>query len=52
MALANVIPDMGALTSLNLADNRLCGIWTGEYGTMGTFDSSGMFSVHASFNDD
>jgi hypothetical protein len=45
--------DRRALTSLNLADNRLCGIWI-EYGgtQQGTFDSSGMFSVHASFNGD
>jgi hypothetical protein len=53
IAIGNAIPDMGALTSLNLADNRLCGIWTSAYGrAKGTFDSSGMFSVHACFNDD
>jgi hypothetical protein len=52
ITLANVVPNMGALTSLNLADNRLCGNRTNEYGALqGTFDLSGMFSVHASFND-
>jgi hypothetical protein len=45
--------DNGALTSLNLAANMLCGIWTNAYGApQGAFDSSGMFSVHASFNGD
>jgi hypothetical protein len=35
-----------ALTSLNLADNRLCGLWTNQFGaTQGTFDSPGMFSA-------
>jgi Ran GTPase-activating protein (RanGAP) involved in mRNA processing and transport len=38
VALADAIPDMGALSSLNLAANRLCGI--DEYGR-GTYDASG-----------
>jgi hypothetical protein len=47
------ISDNGALTSLNLADNRLCGMWTEERSQRwGTFDSSGLFSVHAAFNGD
>jgi hypothetical protein len=53
IAIANVIPNIGALTSLNLADNRLCGTWTGKFSSSeGTFNLSGMFSVHASFNGD
>jgi hypothetical protein len=53
ITIANAIKDMRALTSLNLADNRLCGIWTNGYGIQkGTFDSSGRFSAHVSFNDD
>jgi hypothetical protein len=37
IALADIIPGMGAMTSLNLASNCLCGV--DEYG--GTFDTSG-----------
>jgi hypothetical protein len=42
-ALADAIPDMGALTSLNLASNYLCGL--DEDGD-GTFDASGDACVH------
>jgi hypothetical protein len=38
IALANAIPDMGAMTSLNLASNCLCGL--DEYGD-GAYDASG-----------
>jgi Leucine-rich repeat (LRR) protein len=41
-ALADAISDMRALSSLNLADNKLCGVWTDPQGrTQGTFDSAG-----------
>jgi hypothetical protein len=44
--LADAISDMGALTLLNLANNRLCGTWIDAFGeSQGTFDSSGMFSA-------
>jgi Leucine-rich repeat (LRR) protein len=39
IALADVIPDMGALSSLNLASNGLCGLDTNG---LGTFDASGI----------
>jgi hypothetical protein len=45
IAIANVIPDMGVLASLNLADNRLCGIWTEYAPPDNPYDASGMFSV-------
>jgi hypothetical protein len=38
IALADAIKDMGALTSLNLAANRICG--KNEYGE-GVYDASG-----------
>jgi hypothetical protein len=44
VALADVIPDMGALSSLNLASNCLCGL--NEYG-LGTFDTSGNARVRS-----
>jgi hypothetical protein len=42
IALANAIPDMGAMTSLNLASNCLCGL--DEYGE-GAYDDSGRYSL-------
>jgi hypothetical protein len=39
VALADAIPDMGALSSLNLASNWLCGLT--KFGD-GTFDASGI----------
>ena len=42
VAIADVIPGMGALSSLNLSSNMLCGFYTNEYGQQkGTFDSAG-----------
>jgi hypothetical protein len=53
IAIAGAIKDMRALTLLILVNNRLCGTWIDAYGELqGTFDSSGMFSAHASFNGD
>jgi hypothetical protein len=43
IAIANAIPNMGAMTSLNLASNALCGV--NEYG-IGTFDATGIWLHH------
>jgi hypothetical protein len=41
-AIVDAIPDMGAMTSLNLADNMICGI--NKYGN-GTYDASGKWPL-------
>ena len=35
----------GGLTSLDLADNQLCGLWTDYYGQHGTYNTEGITAI-------
>jgi hypothetical protein len=44
--LASELPGKGAVSFLNLANTRLCNIWTDQEGNKcGAFDASGMFNM-------
>jgi hypothetical protein len=45
MIVAGLIPVMGGLTSINLSDNQLCGVWTDYDGQQGTYTAEGITAI-------
>jgi len=44
-AIANALRVNGALTSINLSDNKMCGVWTDLYGQHGTYTAEGITAI-------
>ncbi len=45
MVVAGLIPVMGGLTSIDLSNNQLCGVWTDYHGQHGTYTAEGITAI-------